>query len=265
MASIDLTTNAGQATVAYQDALNQAKNAQNALLRQYGFTMPGAGGAYSVEAAQSAFDPNMLFNTGTGQIDQGMIQRLAGSLQAGTTGILSDITRGGGAAEAEALAAGRASGIAGGGLMAQRRALAESQTATQTGQAKSEFLAGVGQALSPIGSAFQQIAIGTAQDKAADEAAAAAAATTPTMPTFVDETVPAAESPVTNQIFGKPNTKGGILPSGSRGNYQTKTQPKGNVPKNPKPGQTFTGKQGVPVVYRPQGPQGAGWYKKGKK
>lgn len=261
MASIDLTTNAGQATVAYQDALNQAKNAQNALLRQYGFTMPGAGGTYSVEAAQSAFDPNVLFNTGTGQIDQGMIQRLAGSLQAGTTGILSDITRGGGAAEAEALAAGRASGIAGGGLMAQRRALAESQTASQTGQAKSEFLAGIGEALSPIGSAYQQIAIGTAQDKAAAEAAAAAAASLPQ----VSEEGAVTEPATVSQIFGKPNSKGGILPSGSRGNYKVKAQPKGNVPKNPKPGQTFTGKQGVPVVYRPQGPQGSGWYKKGKK
>jgi len=182
MATIGLTTNAGKASIAYQDALNQARNTQNALLRQYGFTMPGVNGAYSIEAAQSAFDPNTLFNTNTGQIDQSMIQRLAGSLQAGTTGILSDITRGGGAAEASVLAAGRASGLAGGGLMAQRRALSESQTATQMGQAKSDFLAGVGEALSPIGSAYQQIAVGTAEDKAAAEAADAAAATTPTAP-----------------------------------------------------------------------------------
>ena len=69
MATVDLTSAAGQAAVAYQDALNQARNMQNALLRQYGFTAPSVGGGYSVESAQRAFDPNVLFDKATGGID----------------------------------------------------------------------------------------------------------------------------------------------------------------------------------------------------
>lgn len=179
MASVDLTTNAGQAAVAYQDALNQARNAQNALLRQYGFTAPAVGGGYTIEAAQRAFDPNVLFDKATGGIDTARLQGLAGSLEAGPTGMLADIGRGGAAAEAEAALGARSAGIAGGGLAAQRRRLAEAQTGAQLGQARSSFLAGLGEAMAPIGGAFQQLQIAQAQDKAAEEAARAAAATLP--------------------------------------------------------------------------------------
>ena len=179
MASIDLATNAGKASVAYQDALNQARNAQNALLRQYGFTAPNVGGGYSVESAQRAFDPNTLFDKATGGIDTAKLQSLAGSLEAGPTGMLADISRGGASAEAEAVLGARAAGIAGGGLAAQRRRLAEAQTGAQLGQARSSFLAGLGEAMSPIGGAFQQLQIAQAEDKAAEEAAKAASATIP--------------------------------------------------------------------------------------
>jgi hypothetical protein len=50
--------------------------------------------------------------------------------------------------------------------MAQRRGLAETMTAGQVGQAKSEFLAGIGEALAPIGGAYQNLKIGEAQDEA---------------------------------------------------------------------------------------------------
>ena len=179
MASIDLATNAGKASVAYQDALNQARNAQNALLRQYGFTAPNVGGGYSIESAQRAFDPNTLFDKATGGIDTAKLQSLASSLQAGPTGMLADISRGGASAEAEAVLGARAAGIAGGGLAAQRRRLAEAQTGAQLGQARSSFLAGLGEAMSPIGGAFQQLQIAQAEDKAAEEAAKAASATIP--------------------------------------------------------------------------------------
>jgi len=53
----------------------------------------------------------------------------------------------------------------GGGLMSQRRGLAEAMTAGQIGQAKNEFLAGLGEAMAPIGSAFQDVKIGEAYDE----------------------------------------------------------------------------------------------------
>jgi hypothetical protein len=267
--AIDLTSSAASAAVAYQDALNQARNTQNALLRQYGFTAPGVGGEYSVEGAQAAFDPNTLFDKATGGINQARLQELTSSLRTGSTGLLSDITRGGATAEAEAIMGARAAGIGRGGLAAQRRALAEAQTAGQLGEARGQFLAGLGEAMSPIGGAFQQLQIAEAQAKAQEEAAKAAAST---IPQTAEEAAMAAEAGDMMQTAGgatsvmpnKPNTKGGILGSGSRGNYKVKTQPKGNVPKNPKPGQTFQGKGGVTAVFRPQGPSGAGWYKKKK-
>lgn len=268
----DLISNAGMAAIAYRDALTAAQNTQNALLRQYGFTMPNAAGQYTVEGAQAAFDPNTLFDQATGGINQARLAELAGKIQVGSTGALSDIMRGGAATEAEAALAARTAGLGGGGLAAQRRALAEAQTAGQLGAAKQEFVSGVAQGLAPVSQAYSGLQQARIQDRMALEAARAAAATAPsvTEPLYdtstpdVADTAAATSSGGTTVFAGKANTAGGILPSGSRGNYTTKVQPKGTVPKNPKPGQTFTGKQGVNVVYRPQGPSGAGWYKKKK-
>ena len=62
------------------------------------------------------------------------------------------------------------------------------------------------------------------------------------------------------------NSKGGIVKASSRGTYTSKVTPKGtSVPKDPKAGQSVKGAGGVVSVYRPEGPKGAGWYKKGKK
>jgi hypothetical protein len=183
VAGEDLLTYSGQAAIAYQDALNQAKNMQNALLRQYGFVAPDASGNYSVEGAQSAFDPNTLFDKATGGIDQARLSQLVGGLGVGGTGRLADISRAGASSEAEAVMEVRqrlGEGI-GGGLMSQRRGLAEAMTAGQIGQAKSEFLAGLGEAMSPIGGAFQSLRIAEAQDKLAMEEAAASQAALPTI------------------------------------------------------------------------------------
>lgn len=257
MSSIDVTSGAASAAVAYQDALNQARNTQNALLRQYGFTAPMIGGGYSVEAAQEAFDPNTLFDKATGGIDEAKLKSLAGSLQAGGTGLLADISRRGAGTEAEVIAGSRAAGISG-GLAAQRRALVEAQTSGELGAARSEFLTGLGGALAPIGGAFQSLQIAEAQAKAQEEAAKAAAGTLPQTP---EEEATAEAATPTASIFKGRNQAGGILGPGSRGNYKTKGDPKGRVPAK-KPGQTFTGKGGVNWVYRPKGPSGPGWYKK---
>lgn len=183
----DLYSNAGMAAIAYRDALTAAQNTQNALLRQYGFTMPNASGQYTVEGAQAAFDPNTLFDQSTGGINQARLADLAGRVQVGTTGLLSDIMRGGATAEAEAALGARTSGLQG-GLAAQRRALAEAQTSGQLGQARQEFVSGIAQGLQPIGAAYSGLQQARIADRMAAEAARAAAATIPSVSEPVFET-----------------------------------------------------------------------------
>ena len=180
MAGESIIDYAGQAAIAYQDALNQARNTQNALLRQYGFTAPGTGGEYSVESAQAAFDPNSLFDKATGGVNKAKLAQLAGSLQVGGTGAIADIMRQGATAEADVAAEARSRGLGGeigGGLMSQRRALAEAQTTGQVGAAKQQFLAGIGEALSPIGSAWQGVQNANIISRMQEEAAKAGEST----------------------------------------------------------------------------------------
>ena len=205
MSSVDLTTNAGRASIAYSNALESAKHTQNALLRQYGFTMPDASGQYTLESAQSAFDPNTLFNQATGGVDEDRLKGLAARLQAGGTGILGDISRGGASAEAEAVLGSRASGITG-GLAAQRRSFVEAQTSGQLGRAREEFVAGIGSALSPIGGAFQDLQVGRATDQAQMDADRAAR-----------ESMVAPEAETAASVSGKP-----ALGTGPTGDFMKK-------------------------------------------
>ena len=242
MAGEDLLTYTGQAAIAYQDALNQAKNTQNALLRQYGFTAPGAGGGYSVEGAQAAFDPNVLFNKATGKVDEAGLASLVGCLQSGGTGLLANISRAGATGEAEAIAGQRARGFGGdigGGLMTQARQGAETASAGQMSQAKSEFISSLGGALSPIGGAWQGLQTATAQDEASRLASEAARASivAPVPPT-PEVTAPTAP-----------------------GKYATSGTPGGKPPTSPRGGQLYTGPGGVKWQYRMNGPSGKGWYK----
>lgn len=177
MAGEDLTTYTGQATIAYQDALNQARNSQNALLRQYGFVAPNSSGAYTVEGAQAAFDPNSMFDKNTGGVDQARLDQALKSLQVGGTGVLSDVTRSGVSAEANVVAETRSRlGEFGGGLMNQRRQLAENVAAGELGQSKGQFINALGQGLSPIGGAYQQLQTAQATDTASRLASEAASA-----------------------------------------------------------------------------------------
>ena len=177
MAGEDLLTYTGQATIAYQDALNQARNTQNALLRQYGFIAPNSTGGYSTEAAQAAFDPNSLFDKATGGVDQAKLAQAMSSIGIGGGGLFGQIGSAGAGAEAEAIqeAASRGfGGEIGGGLMNQRRQLAEAQTRGQLSQAKNEFISALGQSLSPIGTSYQQLQ--TAQTMVTADRLAAVAA-----------------------------------------------------------------------------------------
>ena len=213
MAGDSLLTYTGQASIAYQDALNQARNTQNSLLRQYGFTSPNASGQYSVENAQSAFDPNSLYDRNTGSVDKNKLASLMGSLQYGNTGRLADVARGGVSGEADVMSEVRSRGLGGeigGGLMNQRRNLAESVAGSQMGAAKNEFIAGLGGALAPIGGAWQNLQTAQAQD-AANLAAANARNATNSSGYSVDE------AGDTSVAGGKPRLSGGAT-----GDFMTK-------------------------------------------
>ena len=188
-----MLTYSGQAAIAYQDALNQARNAQNALLRQYGFTAPSASGEYNVEGAQGAFDPNSLFDKATGGVDKARLQQLAGSLQIGGTGALADIMRGGASAEADVVSEARSRGFGGeigGGLMAQRRQLVEAQTGGQLAAGKEKFLAGIAEGLAPISGAYQTMQNAQVMDELARQQAEAAKSTLPRSVDFSESIVP---------------------------------------------------------------------------
>ena len=171
MAGEDILGYSGTAAVAYKDALDQARITQNALLRQYGFTLPGADGAYSVGGAQSAFDPTKLFKDG--RVDLARVEELAKGLQYGPSGRISDVASAGVSGEADVISEVRGRGFGGeigGGLMNQRRGLAETMAGRQMGQAKAEFLSGIGEALSPIGGAYETLQKGMISDTADTEA-----------------------------------------------------------------------------------------------
>lgn len=159
MAGEDIINYAGNAAIAYNDALTEARNTQNALLRQYGFTAPGAGGAYTVEGAQQAFNPASLLNKTTGEIDTTKLSQLSGGLQVGSSGAIANTMRQGATLEANVASEAAARGLSGeigGGLMQQRRDLAEAQAAEATSAVKGEFLAGIGRALAPVGEKFKE-------------------------------------------------------------------------------------------------------------
>ena len=181
--------NAGRAAILYQDSLNNARNAQNSLFAQYGWTMPNSSGGYDTKATGAAFDPNNLYDKSTGVLDEARAAELAGQMRIGGKGILSDVMRSGGSAEADAMAQSVATGTSGGGLANQRRMLAESQTEGQLGAAKSDYLNQFAQANQPIAGAYQALKTATDEDRVANAAAEAlknSASVTP--PVAVPET-----------------------------------------------------------------------------
>lgn len=53
-----------------------------------------------------------------------------------------------------------------------------------------------------------------------------------------------------------------LVPPESRGNFTVSGRPGGSPPQNPAPGTAYMGNGGVVWVYRSQGPNGAGWYRR---
>ena len=242
--------NAGRAAILYQDSLNQARNAQNSLFAQYGWTMPNSSGGYDTQSTGSAFDPNRLYNKETGVLDQAAFDAAAGQMRIGGKGILSDVMRGGGSAEADAMAQSAATGTSGGGLANQRRMLAESQTEGQLGNAKAQYLTQFAEANQPIGGAYQGLQTAINEDKiAAAEAQAlkdSAAVTPPVAPASPEMDPPSVTAPTA---------------AAATGPFSTRGTPGGRPPSNPNGGARFTGPGGVRWQYRINGPSGKGWYK----
>jgi hypothetical protein len=174
----DLMTNTSQATIAYQDALNQARNAQNSLFRSYGLTSADANGNYSVEGAQGAFDPNTLFaNSNTG-LDINKITELSKGLQINGTGRLADIEKAGASGVSDVTGAAQRAGFGAdtgvsGGIINQRQQLARSQAEANLASGKQEFLTAEANALNPIGQASSNFKQAQFQDQAATREATA--------------------------------------------------------------------------------------------
>lgn len=156
MAGSDLMTNAGVASIAYNDALMQARNAQNSLLRSYGFVGADAGGNYTTASLQKAFDPRTLFKDAAPS--EGDITSMSRSMKVGGTGQLADILRAGGTTAAETTEAAQHAGFGAdtgvsGGIVQQRMDLARKQAQEQLQGGELQFLQGEAQALGGIGQA----------------------------------------------------------------------------------------------------------------
>jgi hypothetical protein len=238
---LSATDNYGKANTAFALALQQASNQREA-------AMIGLGADFSSQAGK-VYTPNEV---------GGMLG--GAGLDAGTTiktgfgeGALATIDKtavGNVYQQQEALDERGVGGTS--GISQQAKALVGDQQGLASQQAVQDFQGQVAEA---------NLAQATAKADLADAGAALDTATG-------DETaVPKPEGAKTDPKSLLPlrkNTAGRLVKASNRGNYKAKVNPKGaNLPKNPKAGQSFKGKGGVTSVYRPGGPDGAGWYKKG--
>jgi hypothetical protein len=247
VAGEDIATYSGTAAAAFEAAKEQAARQSKALFNQYYGSIPN-------------FDSTTMtniFNAQSGTINEEAIAGLTSGIMSGGSGVMADISRAGAAEEAAAAQEMRSRGFGGdigGGLMAQRRGLVETMTGQRAGTARNEFLNAFATGLSPITSSWeemQQAMIQDQYDKNLVEAMGFAAGREPTAETAA-ATPPALET-------------GSIVEARQRDEYTKKGTPKGEgIPKpgQEKPGQVFKGTGGATWVYRPQGPSGAGWYRK---
>lgn len=141
----NLTMQTLEAEKAWRQAGIDAQFATNQLFRTMGYTMPDGSGGYTTGAAANAFNPENL----TGGDYKSMIN----NLQVGGTGALADIYRGGAGLEQQAIEAGIQRNIAGGGLAAQTREAAQTQTQQDITKTIDKFTADLGSIYGNYGSA----------------------------------------------------------------------------------------------------------------
>jgi hypothetical protein len=262
--AVSLPQAAVGASVAFRQAVEDAGNAVDSMMMQYGWQMPGANGQYSTTAAGDAFDPNNVLSFD----DQGKAVQTAptGMGQYGTTGLFAESAQQTAAEEAEARLAARTSGITG-GLARQRERLSETLGAQRMGGLSAQLFGGLGQQYADVGRSYLDVLTGRAQDEAgvamglAEEQPLMGEAPTP--PVVAEPTAPTATSPYTT-------SRGGFAQASTGGRYQMGPQERqkytkratnqqlaaGGVPAaGGKPGQIFTGKGGTNYVRRSDG-----WY-----
>jgi hypothetical protein len=158
---MSVPSSALQAGLAYRQAVEDAGNAVDQMMMQYGWQMPGAGGQYSTTAAGDAYDPDKVLQFD----DQGkaiMTMPTAGG-QYGTTGLFAQSAQETAAEEAEARLGARVSGITG-GLARQRERLSETLGAGRMGALSGQLFAGLGQQYGTVRGAYGDVLSARATD-----------------------------------------------------------------------------------------------------
>jgi hypothetical protein len=255
---------------AWNQSLTDYGNFIDQSMRQYGWTMPNASGQYSVQSAQDAFDPQTMLQFGEDgrpSFDAASLGRMGSVGQYGTTGLFAETTQMGAAREAEARMGAQARGIKG-GLAAQQERLAETLAGRELSEVSRSMFEGISGGFGGIMSSYEDVVTAEQLDRIA-AAQAAAGEVSP----FGE---PVAAPPDVAPVGGVPagvaaGTAGGIVPPGqARGEYSRKGTPSGlsaDLKKAQqqgklKAGQEFKGTGGVMFIWRPNGPQGSGWYRK---
>lgn len=234
---LSATQNYGKAQTAFEIALKQAANQREQAMIGLGADFTTQGGKVitpnegGVALGGEGLPSGTRISTGYGE------------------GALSTIAKTQAGAVYEGQQALGERGVGGGGTAAQAKLITQDQGALETQGAIQDFQGKVAAANLAEGAAKLDLATASAD-----------------LATAQEEELPIGKPKAASLLPLRANSKGGIVKAPSRGNYTSKVTPKGaSVPKDPKAGQSFKGAGGVVSVYRPEGPKGAGWYKKGKK
>ena len=262
---MSVPANAIQGSIAFRQAVEDAGNAVDQMMMQYGWQTPGAGGQYSSIAAGDAYDPDKVLSFD----DQGkavMTMPTVGG-QYGTTGLFAQSAQETAAEEAQARLGMRASGITG-GLARQREVLSESLGRERMGALSGQLFAGLGQQYGGVRTSYGNLLAAQVEDATTAGTGMAENVTLTDPNVAVPPPDPAAGPPVDtgprysigNQTYGV----GDIVPDTANGRraFRKKGDPGGKPPGNPQNGEIYMGPGGVWWVRRNQGPKGPGWYKK---
>jgi len=250
---MSVPANALQAGLAYRQAVEDAGNAVDQMMVQYGWQMPGAGGQYSTTAAGDAFDPDKVLQFD----DEGkaiMTQPTALG-QYGTTGLFAQSTQETASEEAEARLGSRMSGITG-GLARQRERLSETLGGQRMGALSSQLFGGIGQQYGTVRSAYGDLLSARVTDATVGGTAQSEDAT------LTDPNLVVPTPPVEPQVAPPPAAPSWQDPSQYKPKEFTKAAPRNNQlgkPGNPNQVSVKRGQGGVLWLWRPSQ---QGWFKK---
>lgn len=251
---MSVPANALQAGLAYRQAVEDAGNAVDQMMVQYGWQMPGTGGEYSTIAAGDAYDPDKVLQFD----DQGkaiMTMPTTGG-QYGTTGLFAQSAQETAAEEAEARLGARVSGITG-GLARQRERLSETLGGQRMGALSGQLFAGIGQQYGTVRSAYGDVLSARTTDATTAGTGMAESATL-TDPNVAVPPAPVAPEPAPPQA-APPSWQD---PSQYNPKEFTKAAPRNNQlgkPDNPNQVSVKRGQGGMLWLWRPSQ---QGWFRK---